>query len=77
MDECFECGSTEKTGTACAPCNPEITDPLFGYEDIVNKLHEGPVYIRDDFSRLVVDVESTANLMSEAADIISILKGKK
>ena len=27
---CFECGSTERMGTACAPCNPEITDPNFG-----------------------------------------------
>jgi hypothetical protein len=22
---CFECGSTERVGTACAPCNPELT----------------------------------------------------
>lgn len=29
---CFECGSTERVGTACAPCNPEITDPNFGAE---------------------------------------------
>lgn len=27
---CFECGSTERIGTACAKCNPEITDPNFG-----------------------------------------------
>lgn len=27
---CFECGSTERIGTACKPCNPEITDPSFG-----------------------------------------------
>lgn len=31
-EPCFECGSTERTGTACKPCNPEITDPNFGHE---------------------------------------------
>lgn len=29
-EPCFECGSTERIGTACKPCNPEITDPNFG-----------------------------------------------
>lgn len=29
-EPCYECGSTERMGTACAPCNPEITDPNFG-----------------------------------------------
>ncbi len=31
---CFECGSTERIGTACKPCNPEITDPNFGCGEI-------------------------------------------
>ena len=31
-EPCFECESTERTGTACKPCNPEITDPNFGHE---------------------------------------------
>lgn len=25
---CFECGSTERVGTACKPCNPEMAAPL-------------------------------------------------
>lgn len=29
-DPCYECGSTRRMGTACADCNPEITDPNFG-----------------------------------------------
>lgn len=31
-EPCYECGSTERMGTACAPCNPEITDKNFGYD---------------------------------------------
>lgn len=30
VEPCYECGSTERIGTACRPCNPEITDPNFG-----------------------------------------------
>lgn len=33
VEPCFECGSTERMGTACAPCNPDITDPNFGMSD--------------------------------------------
>ena len=37
-EPCFECGSTERIGTACAPCNPEITDPAFGLDDDIEDL---------------------------------------
>lgn len=25
VEPCYECGSTERIGTACAPCNPDLT----------------------------------------------------
>lgn len=33
LEPCYECGSTERIGTTCKPCNPEITDPNFGLEN--------------------------------------------
>lgn len=44
-EPCYECGSTERMGTACKPCNPEITDPNFGYSDEKPPLAPPPPYM--------------------------------
>ena len=43
VEPCFECGSTERIGTACTPCNPELATGN-GYDlDSFADLHAKPV----------------------------------
>lgn len=75
-EPCFECGSTERIGSACKPCNPEITDTNFGHEApghsaLIERLEERVAYDKRHFTVDPLHAEAAAALrdLTEWRDI--------
>lgn len=69
-EPCYECGSTERMGTACAPCNPEITDPNFGMD--VKDTQSRAIELRERIDQLMDERHFPAHLFDTCEELKGI-----